>query len=159
MISLELKTKYLGSHGEFWIRCQLNNLTFPCSCNSLYPFSMVVIFLGYLLAPWKELWVGGEWGGGKGTPSCHNSSNPSKIISLSTISTLDLGSQILLTIWEWTCLRRKKVHCIDFFFSLTFLGLIYSWNLSLSILEVSWLWTTILHKTRHNLELVGLCNL
>lgn len=118
MISLELKTKYLGSHGEFWIRCQLNNLTFPCSCNSLYPFSMVIIFLGYLLAPWKELWVGGEGGGGEGTPFCHNSSNPSKIISLSTISTLDLGSQILLTIWESMDMSQKKKGTlyIDFFF-------------------------------------------
>lgn len=118
MISLELKTKYLGSHGEFWIRCQLNNLTFPCSCNSLYPFSMVIIFLGYLLAPWKELWVGGKGGGGKGTPFCHNSSNPSKIISLSTISTLDLGSQILLTIWESMDMSQKKKGTlyIDFFF-------------------------------------------
>lgn len=42
--------------------------------------------------------------------------------------------------------KEKSTLYIDFF-PLTVLGLIYSWNLFLSILEVSWLGTTILHKT------------
>lgn len=42
--------------------------------------------------------------------------------------------------------KKKGTWYIDFL-SLTFLGLIYSWNLFLSILEVSWLWTTILYET------------